>query len=39
MELYLGYSRAQNAESIWDAKVNDYLSIFTKGSKDGEDRD
>ena len=39
MELYLGYSRSQNAESLWDKKVNDYLSIFTKGSKDGEDRD
>lgn len=39
MELYLGYARAQNSESLWDKEVNDYLTIFTKGAKDGEDRD
>ena len=39
MELYLGYARAQNDASLFDAQVNDYLTIFTKGAKDGEDRD
>ena len=24
---------------MWDPTVNDYLCVFTKGSKDGEDRD
>ena len=39
MELYLGYARAQNSSSMFDPHVNDFLTIFTKGSKDGEDRD
>lgn len=39
MELYLGYARAQNDASLFDSGVNDYLTIFTKGNKDGEDRD
>ena len=39
MELHLGYARAQNSESSFDAGVNNYLTIFTKGRKDGEDRD
>ena len=39
MELYLGYARSQNDSSLFDSGVNDYLTIFTKGNKDGEDRD
>lgn len=39
MELYLGFARAQNSESHFDKDINNYLAIFTKGSKDGEDRD
>ena len=39
MELYLGYARAQNDSSLFDSGVNDYLTVFTKGSKDGQDRD
>ena len=39
MELHIGYARAQNQDSIFDPEINDYLTIFTKGSKDGEDRD
>lgn len=39
LELHLGYARAQNQHSLFDAKINDYLTVFTKGSKDGEDRD
>ena len=39
MELYLGYARSQNSSSMFDPHVNDFLTIFTKGSKDGEDRD
>ena len=39
MELYLGYARAQNSESFFDKDINNFLTVFTKGSKDGEDRD
>ena len=39
LELHLGFARAQNSESLWDSNVNNYLCLFTKGSKDGEDRD
>jgi hypothetical protein len=39
LELHLGYARAQNENSVFDNKINDYLAIFTKGSKDGADRD
>ena len=39
MELYLGYARAQNQNSLFDSSINNYLTIFTKGNKDGEDRD
>lgn len=39
MELYLGYARAQNSESFFDPEINNFLTVFTKGSKDGEDRD
>ncbi len=39
MELYLGYARAQNSESFFDKEINNFLTVFTKGSKDGEDRD
>ena len=35
MELYLGYARAQNLESYFDKDINNYLTVFTKGSKDG----
>lgn len=35
MELHLGYARAQNKDSIVDPNINDYLTIFTKGAKDG----
>jgi hypothetical protein len=39
MELHLGYSRSQHLNSSFDSDIHDYLAIFTKGSKDGEDRD
>ena len=39
LELHIGYARAQNANSAFDNKINDYLAIFTKGNKDGVDRD
>lgn len=39
MELHIGYARSQNLNSSFDSKIHDYLAIFTKGSKDGEDRD
>lgn len=39
MELHIGYARAQNENSLFDNKINDYLAIFTKGCKDGADRD
>jgi hypothetical protein len=39
MELYLGYARAQNPSSAFDNGINNYLAVFTKGSKDGEMRD
>jgi len=39
MELHIGYSKCQNLNSSFDSKAHDYLAIFTKGSKDGEDRD
>lgn len=39
MELYLGFARAQNSESYFDKDINNFLAVFTKGSKDGEDRD
>lgn len=39
LELHLGYARAQNSHSLYDPNINNYLTIFTKGSKDGEDRD
>lgn len=39
MELYLGYARAQNSQSAFDNGINNFLTVFTKGSKDGEDRD
>lgn len=39
MELYIGYARAQNQNSLFDNKINDYLAVFTKGNKDGADRD
>lgn len=39
MELHLGYARAQNNSSLFDSGVNDFLTIFTKGNRDGEDRD
>ena len=39
MELHIGYARSQNNSSNFDSNINDYLAIFTKGSKDGEERD
>jgi hypothetical protein len=39
MELYLGYARAQNPNSAFDNGINNFLAIFTKGCKDGADRD
>lgn len=39
LELYLGYARAQNQHSCFDSSTNTYLTLFTKGNKDGEDRD
>lgn len=39
MELHLGYARAQNQHSFFDSEIRDFLTIFTKGEKDGEDRD
>jgi hypothetical protein len=39
IELHIGYARSQYIHSCIDNSVNDYLAIFTKGSKDGEDRD
>ena len=39
MQLHIGYARAQNQSSLFDAEINDYLTLFTKGVKDGEDRD
>lgn len=39
LDLHIGYARAQNYHSAFDSATNDYLAIFTKGSKDGEDRD
>jgi hypothetical protein len=37
--LHIGYARAQNQNSAFDNEINDYLAIFTKGNKDGADRD
>ena len=39
LELHLGYARAQNQHSMFDNQINNYLTIFTKGNKDGQDRD
>ncbi len=39
LQLHIGYARAQNQNSVIDNKVNDYLAIFTKGNKDGAERD
>lgn len=39
MELHIGYARSQNLNSSFDSEIHDYLAIFTKGNKDGEDRD
>lgn len=39
LDLQLGYSRYQFIDSIHDKKINDYLALFVKGSKDGKDRD
>ena len=39
MELHIGYAKSQNLESCFDKDIHDYLAIFTKGNKDGEDRD
>jgi len=37
--LHIGYARTQNQNSAFDNKTNDYLALFTKGNKDGADRD
>lgn len=34
-DLNIGYARYQYANSCVDNKVNDYLALFLKGSKDG----
>ncbi len=39
LELHIGFARAQNQYSVFDNKINNYLAIFTKGNKDGADRD
>jgi hypothetical protein len=38
-DLHFGYARYQFSESPFDNKINDYLALFVKGNKDGEDRD
>ena len=35
----MGYARYQFLGSTHDKKINDYLALFVKGSKDGKDRD
>ena len=35
MELHIGYARAQNQNSLFDSGITDFLTIFTKGEKDG----
>jgi hypothetical protein len=39
VDLHQGYSRYQFIKSAFDNKVNDYLALFLKSSKDGADRD
>ena len=39
LQLHIGYARSQNTNSMFDSKINNYLTLFTKGSKDGQDRD
>lgn len=39
VDLHLGYSRYQFNKSHFDNKVNDYLALFLKSSRDGADRD
>lgn len=35
LEIFTGICRSENPKSIYDSKVNDYLALFTKCSKDG----
>ncbi len=39
VDLHFGYARYQFQKSQYDNKINDYLAIFMKSSKDGADRD
>lgn len=39
VDLHHGYSRYQIAKSMFDSKINDYLALFLKSSKDGASRD
>ncbi len=38
-DLHIGYSRYQLTQSKFDNKINDYLALFLKSSRDGADRD
>lgn len=38
-DLHFGYARYQFSKSSHDKNINDYLALFVKGNKDGEDRD
>jgi hypothetical protein len=39
VDIHHGYSRYQFVKSMFDGKINDYLALFLKSSKDGADRD
>ena len=39
VDVHMEYARYQFKESLQDAKINNYLALFMKSSKDGADRD
>jgi hypothetical protein len=39
VDIHYGYARYQFASSSFDKKITDYLALFLKSSKDGEERD
>jgi uncharacterized protein with von Willebrand factor type A (vWA) domain len=39
VDIHHGYTRYQFTKSMFDGKINDYLALFLKSSRDGADRD